>query len=224
MFLLSLLRPLIVALHIGKGRMPPAAAQNKDYSSSSPPMSRLLSTTGGGGAGTVVTEGSSSYKVIAKYRVAGGGWYHRIQHDSTSTQTPMIFGLFLPSSHSLSESVGAALVAATSTPAMFWLSGLTCDDTNFAMKAGPMAFAAAEEEQIAVVIPDTSPRGDDVPGHPDPDDSEAWSFGKGAGYYVDATEEPYNKNYQMYTYITKELPKFVQDQFQVGYIKSISGQ
>ena len=218
MFLLSLLRPLIVALHIGKGRMPPATTRQNLNSS---PMSRLLSTTGGG-AGTVVNEGSSSYKVIAKYRVAGGGWYHRIQHDSTSTQTPMIFGLFLPSSHSLSES-GAA-VPATSTPAMFWLSGLTCDDTNFAMKAGPMAFAAAEEEQIAVVIPDTSPRGDDVPGHPDPDDSEAWSFGKGAGYYVDATEEPYNKNYQMYTYITKELPKFVQDQFQVGYIKSISGQ
>jgi S-formylglutathione hydrolase len=79
------------------------------------------------------------------------------------------------------------------------LSGLTCTDENFAAKAGAFAFAA--REGVAIVMPDTSPRGDDVP------NVEAYDFLQGAGFYVDATEEAYKKNYRMYSFITKELPE-----------------
>lgn len=83
------------------------------------------------------------------------------------------------------------------------------------MKAG--AFAAADREGIALVIPDTSPRGDGVP------DADTYDLGQGAGFYVDATEAPWKENYQMHSYITKELPELVLENYGVGNVKGLFG-
>lgn len=151
-------------------------------------------------------------EILSKTRVGGanGGYYHRVKHESNSTGTSMIFGLFLPTSHS----------ASSSTPVLFWLSGLTCDDTNFANKAGSRAFNQAEKEGIAIAMPDTSPRGDDVP------NVDSYDMGVGAGFYVDATEDPYKAHYQMYSYVTKELPELLEKEFQLSQngLRSITGQ
>eukprot|EP01082_Thalassiosira_pseudonana_P002801 g2720.t1 g2720 contig12:676047-676466(+) len=108
----------------------------------------------------------AAYTILSSNRV-GPGTYYRISHPSISTKTPMTFGLFVPSRHVSnvddgvsSSSGGGGKKEKEDVPAMFWLSGLTCDDTNFAMKAGGMAFLAADKEGIAIVMPDTSPRGD----------------------------------------------------------------
>ena len=153
-------------------------------------------------------------EILSKTRVGGanGGFYHRVKHLSTSTKTNMIFGLFLPSRHETTKEP---------TSVLFWLSGLTCDDTNFANKAGSRAFDQAEKEDIAIVMPDTSPRHDDtVP------NADSYDLGIGAGFYVNATEEPYNTHYQMYTYITEELPALLEKEFKIGMfgLRSISGQ
>lgn len=154
-------------------------------------------------------------EILSKIRVgrANGGYYHRVKHASQSTGTDMIFGLFLPTSYSATSS--------QATPVLFWLSGLTCDDTNFANKAGSRAFDRAESENIALVMPDTSPRGDGVP------NVDSYDMGVGAGFYVNATEEPYKGNYQMYSYVTKELPALLETEFNKlgsGGLKSITGQ
>lgn len=152
-------------------------------------------------------------EILSKTRVGGvdGGYYHRVKHASKSTGTDMIFGLYLPRRHETTKEP---------TPVLFWLSGLTCDDTNFANKAGSRAFDQAEKEDIALVMPDTSPRGDAIP------DVDSYDLGVGAGFYVDATEEPYKANYQMYTYITEELPALLEKDFKIGMfgLRSISGQ
>ena len=103
---------------------------------------------------------------------------------------------------------------------MYWLSGLTCDDTNFAMKAGPRAFSAAEKEGIAIVMPDTSPRGSD-----DVANVDSYDLGIGAGFYVNATEEPYSSHYRMYDYVTEELPALLEEEFAIGKdgMRGISG-
>mmetsp|Transcript_16875 Transcript_16875/g.28658 ORF Transcript_16875/g.28658 Transcript_16875/m.28658 type:complete len:555 (-) Transcript_16875:21-1685(-) len=144
---------------------------------------------------------------VSKTRVGGaeGGYYHRIQHASSSTGTDMIFGIYLPGK------------VTKETPVLYWLSGLTCDDTNFSNKAGCRAFDAAEKYGIAMVLPDTSPRGEGVA------DDDGWDLGKGAGFYVNATEEPYAKHYHMYKYVTEELPALVESEFKVGSIKSVMG-
>lgn len=80
------------------------------------------------------------------------------------------------------------------------MSGLTCDDTNFITKSGAIQFAA--KEGIALVCPDTSPREVKIQG-----DSDSWDFGVGAGFYVNATQDPWAKNYKMYDYVVTELPK-----------------
>ncbi len=98
-------------------------------------------------------------------------------------------------------------------PVLWWLSGLTCTDQNFVTKAGAQQFAA--QHGLAIVAPDTSPRGDDVPDDPD----GAYDFGLGAGFYVDATQDPWSKNYNMYSYITEELPKLVEENFAVDMTK-----
>ena len=154
-------------------------------------------------------------EILSKIRVgsAKGGYYHRVKHASVSTGTDMVFGLYLPTSYSATSE--------KTTPVLFWLSGLTCDDTNFANKAGSRAFDRAEKENIAIVMPDTSPRGDGVP------NVDSYDMGIGAGFYVNATEEPYKKNYQMYSYVTKELPALLETEFnKLGSqgLKSITGQ
>jgi len=121
----------------------------------------------------------------------------------------MTFGLFIPSSYGNNN-----------TPVLFWLSGLTCDDTNFPSKAGSKAFDAAENQGIAIVMPDTSPRNDEaIP------DVDSYDMGIGAGFYVNATEAPYNTHYHMYDYVAKELPALLENEFNIGKngLKSISG-
>lgn len=92
-------------------------------------------------------------------------------------------------------------------PALFWLSGLTCTEDNFTVKAG--AQAAAAKLGLMIVAPDTSPRGDHVPDL----DPKSYDFGKGAGFYVDATEAPWAANYRMYSYIAEELPALIAEHF-----------
>ena len=87
---------------------------------------------------------------------ATGGILYRCKHASSSTKTDMVFSIFLPSSYSIGASMSP-------TPAIYWLSGLTCTDENFCQKAGGSAFARADSEGVAMIIPDTSPRGGDVP-------------------------------------------------------------
>lgn len=156
----------------------------------------------------VVEEGYNSVASQSDYEP---GMYHRISHSSSSTQTQMTFGLFLPSSWSpqLDKNI----------PVLFFLSGLTCDDTNFAMKAGSRAFDMAERHQMAIVMPDTSPRGEGVPNVDD------YDFGIGAGFYINATKYPYKTNYRMYDYVNQELPKLLEDQLGIGKngSKSICG-
>jgi S-formylglutathione hydrolase len=91
-------------------------------------------------------------------------------------------------------------------PVLYWLSGLTCTEENFTVKAGAQRYAA--EHGVMLVAPDTSPRGLNLPGEDD-----AYDFGSGAGFYVDATEAPWSAQYRMYSYITGELPKLVLDEF-----------
>jgi S-formylglutathione hydrolase len=94
-------------------------------------------------------------------------------------------------------------------PVVYWLSGLTCTEENFITKAG--AQRAASELGIVVVAPDTSPRGEGVPDDPE----GAYDFGLGAGFYLNATQEPWSKHYNMYDYVTKELPALIAQEFPV---------
>lgn len=103
-------------------------------------------------------------------------------------------------------------------PVMYWLSGLTCTDENFTHKAGAQRYAA--EHGIAIVAPDTSPRGEGVPDDPD----GAYDFGLAAGFYVNATQSPWSAHYNMYDYITQELPGVVEANLPIDTErKSISG-
>jgi len=121
-----------------------------------------------------------------------GGRQITYQHASVETGTPMRFAVFLPP-----QAEHAAV------PVLWWLSGLTCTEDNFAQKAGAQRVAA--ELGLMLVTPDTSPRG---PGVPD-DADKAFDFGVGAGFYLDATQAPWSANYRMYSYITEELPQII---------------
>ncbi|MEM5343397.1 S-formylglutathione hydrolase [Paraburkholderia azotifigens] len=107
-------------------------------------------------------------------------------HKSETLKCDMRFAVYLPPA-----------AAAQPVPAVFWLSGLTCTEQNFITKAG--AQRAASALGLAIIAPDTSPRGADVP------NDDAYDFGMGAGFYVDATQEPWSKHYRMYSYIVDEL-------------------
>jgi len=111
-------------------------------------------------------------------------------HESEQLGCTMRFSVFVPEQASSEP-----------RPVLFWLSGLTCTEENFTTKAGAQRYAA--EHGLVIVAPDTSPRGDDVP------DDEAYDFGKGAGFYVNATEAPWSKHFHMYDYITGELPALI---------------
>jgi S-formylglutathione hydrolase len=117
----------------------------------------------------------------------------------------MRFAIFLPPQASDSHRV----------PVLYWLSGLTCTDENFMQKAG--AFKAAAELGIAIVAPDTSPRGEDVA------DDDGYDLGKGAGFYLNATQDPWASHYRMYDYVVDELPSLIEKHFPVSTMKSISG-
>jgi S-formylglutathione hydrolase len=137
--------------------------------------------------------------------VSFGGEIQRVQHRSTACDCDMTFGIFLPPQ-----------AKQRPVPVLYWLSGLTCTDENFMSKAGAQRVAA--ELGIAIVCPDTSPRGTDLPGEHDD-----WDFGSGAGFYVNATQEPWSRNYRMYDYVTRELPVLVNGHFPVTDRCGISG-
>lgn len=102
-------------------------------------------------------------------------------------------------------------------PVLYWLSGLTCTEENFVVKAGAQRYAA--EHGLMIVCPDTSPRGANVPG-----EAENWDLGLGAGFYVDATQAPWSPHYNMETYVTRELPALIQESFKVvPGLQSIAG-
>lgn len=135
-----------------------------------------------------------------------GGWLNRYEHESSSCHCTMTFSVYLPPQAETEK-----------VPAVYWLSGLTCNDDNVRTKAGAQRYAA--ELGIALIMPDTSPRGDEVA-----DDAERYDLGKGAGFYVNATQQPWAKHYQMYDYVTKELPALIEQELPViPGLKSITG-
>jgi len=126
-----------------------------------------------------------------------GGRQLVVRHASSATSTDMTFSLFLPP-----QAEGGAKLSV-----VWYLSGLTCTHANVTEKGEYRAACAAHG--LIFVAPDTSPRGDDVP------DAEGYDFGKGAGFYVDATQEPWSANYRMWSYVTDELPALVAAEFPV---------
>jgi S-formylglutathione hydrolase len=134
------------------------------------------------------------------------GAQKRFQHDSAVLNCTMQFSVYIPPQAQHNKPL----------PVLYWLSGLTCTDENFSAKSGAQRIAA--ELGIMLVIPDTSPRGDQVP---DAEDG-AYDLGLGAGFYVNATQAPWQRHYQMYDYIAKELPGLIEQQFNVSK-SAISG-
>lgn len=134
--------------------------------------------------------------LINEYACFGGtvGFY---RHASQACNCEMRFAVFVPPQAKQAP-----------VPVLYYLSGLTCTEENFTTKAGAQRYAA--EYGLMLVAPDTSPRGDHVP-----DEEGAWDFGKGAGFYVDATESPWNQNYRMYSYVVDELPALIHANFPV---------
>jgi S-formylglutathione hydrolase len=130
------------------------------------------------------------------------GLQQRYKHRSEALDCDMHVSVYLP------PQVGERQV-----PVLYWLSGLTCTDENFVIKAGAQRYAA--ELGIAVVAPDTSPRGDHVPDDPE----EEYDFGKGAGFYLNATQAPWSANYRMYDYIVDELPGRIRQNFELDHEK-----
>lgn len=125
-----------------------------------------------------------------------GGVQGVYTHASDATSTDMTFGLFLP------EEAQDGPV-----PVLWYLSGLTCTHENAMVKAGAQCWAA--EHGLALVFPDTSPRGDGVA------DDDAYDLGQGAGFYVNATQEPWAKHFKMWDYVTDELPKLIDANFAI---------
>lgn len=123
-----------------------------------------------------------------------GGQQLKLRHHSDVLSCDMNFSVYLPPQAGFGK-----------VPVIYWLSGLTCTDDNFVQKAGAQQFAA--DAGVAIVCPDTSPRGEDVPDDPE----GAYDFGLGAGFYVNATQEPWSKHYRMYDYITRELPEVLKN-------------
>ena len=126
-----------------------------------------------------------------------GGTTRFYSHRSEACDCEMNFAVYLPPQADNGP-----------VPVLYYLSGLTCTEKNFIEKAGAQRYAA--EHGLMLVAPDTSPRGVNIPGEDDD-----WDFGSGAGFYVNATESPWAKHYQMYDYVTEELPGLIAQQFSV---------
>lgn len=134
-----------------------------------------------------------------------GGWHKQYSHQSDTLGCVMRFAIYLPPQVASGQKI----------PVVYWLSGLTCTDENFMQKAG--AHRVAAELSIAIVAPDTSPRGDDVA------NDDGYDLGQGAGFYVNATESPWNTHYRMYDYVLNELPALVESVFPVTDQRSVAG-
>ncbi len=124
-----------------------------------------------------------------------GGSQRIYRHRSTVLQCEMSFGVYLPPQWETKA-----------CPVLYWLSGLTCTEQNFVTKGGAQWYAA--KYGCILVAPDTSPRGCDLPG-----EDESWDFGSGAGFYVNATQEPWSRHYRMYDYVVSELPGAIAQNF-----------
>ncbi|MDX1399424.1 MAG: S-formylglutathione hydrolase, partial [Oceanospirillum sp.] len=133
-----------------------------------------------------------------------GGWHKQYRHQSQVLNCEMRFAIYLPPQ-----------AASGPVPVLYWLSGLTCTDENFMQKAGAHRMAA--ELGIALVAPDTSPRGDDVA------NDEAYDLGQGAGFYLNATQQPWVKHYRMEDYVLEELPALIESVFPVTDKRAIAG-
>lgn len=134
------------------------------------------------------------------------GLQRTYEHESECCACTMRFGVFLPE-----ESTRVPV------PALYWLSGLTCTEENFSVKSGAQRYAA--QLGLALIVPDTSPRGVDLPGEDDRID-----VGSGAGFYVNATQSPWASHYQMYDYVSKELVELANSNLPIdSKRKSISG-
>lgn len=132
-------------------------------------------------------------ELIASHTCYGG--VQRIyKHESKVIGLPMRFSVYLPPQ--------AVQAGDAKVPALFYLAGLTCTEETFPIKAAAQRFAA--QHGIALIAPDTSPRGTGIPG-----ESAAWDFGVGAGFYVDATQEPWSSHFRMYSYVRDELRETV---------------
>jgi len=142
---------------------------------------------------------------IVSRNASFGGEILRVKHHSVACACDMIFAVYLPPQ-----------AKDRPVPVLYWLSGLTCTDENFMQKAGAQRVAA--ELGLAIVCPDTSPRGTDFPGEHD-----SYDFGSGAGFYGNATQAPWSANYRMFDYVTEELPELVEDTFPVNRKRGISG-
>ena len=126
-----------------------------------------------------------------------GGFQKVFKHHSKTTKCDMKFAVYLPPQ-----------TESQKVPVLYWLSGLTCTEQNFILKSGFQRYAA--EYGIIVVSPDTSPRGCNITGEDD-----SWDFGTGAGFYVDATDDKWKENYNMFSYVTQELPQIVSEKFPI---------
>ncbi|MDO9025265.1 S-formylglutathione hydrolase [Zwartia sp.] len=134
-----------------------------------------------------------------------GGSQEVWKHTSSTLGCEMKFGIYLPK----------VAVQSQKCPVLYWLSGLTCNEQNFITKAGAQRYA--EEHNIIIVTPDTSPRGVDVANDP------AYDLGQGAGFYLNATQQPWAKHYRMHDYVVDELPALIETHFSANNLRSISG-
>ena len=139
-----------------------------------------------------------------EHRACFGGWQDVYEHASRTLGCTMRFAVYLPPQAEKEK-----------LPVLYWLSGLTCTEQNVITKAGAQRYAA--EHGVILVAPDTSPRGDDVA------DADGYDLGKGAGFYVNATQAPWAAHYRMYDYVVEELPALIEANFPVIDARAISG-
>ena len=140
-----------------------------------------------------------------------GGWQQRFSHASETVNCDMKFSIFIPPNASKDNKV----------PVLYFLAGLTCNDENFVQKAGAQRIAA--ELGIAIVTPDTSPRNHSEGNNVADDENKGYDLGLGAGFYLNAVQEPWRAHYQMYDYISDELPQLIEANFDVNDKRAISG-
>jgi S-formylglutathione hydrolase len=152
----------------------------------------------------MITQGQNDMERIERH-ASHGGYQEVWKHASSALQCEMRFGVYLPE----------AAVRGDRCPVLYWLSGLTGTEQNFITKSGAQRYA--NQHGIIVVSPDTSPRGQDVA------DDPAYDLGQGAGFYLNATQQPWAKHYRMYDYVVDELPALVEARFPVSDARSIFG-
>ncbi|MBP2167540.1 S-formylglutathione hydrolase [Erwinia toletana] len=145
----------------------------------------------------------STLELLEEHRMFGG-WQQRYRHPSSTLNCAMTFSIFLPGPK-----------RETPPPVVWFLAGLTCTDENFATKAGAQRVAA--ELGLVLVMPDTSPRGEGVP------NDDSYDLGQGAGFYLNATQPPWDQHFRMFDYINDELSALIADNFNVSDRQAIAG-